>query len=239
VEGWRSTAALRDTSFWQQLARVYSASLGAKHLPVGGACALQHYAGRFVLPTLGVWVQTGKLLSTDHKQWQVRFDENGRTTGVIPPVEHTATPATMAEVAQTLLQDHMRPVVDAARSASRITDRVAYGCIAASCAGAFAALHRRAPQGHRAELADTAQQFLASDAWPGDRALVELTEIPVQQGTGLVHQRNTCCLIRLGADRGACGPCPDIDPDERWTRVTRHADRVTHTHDLPVATHGY
>lgn len=237
LAGWWRCDTLRQPSFWQPLAHAYSAGLGTRHLPVGGACALQHYAGRFILAVLGVWVQTGSLLSVDHAEWQVRLDDNGRTTGVIPPMEHTATPVGVTAAAHALLQQHMRPIVDAVRSASRITERVAYGCIAASCAGAFATLHRRAPLDRRTELTALARQFMASTAWPGDRDLVELTEIPVQQGAGLVHKRHTCCLIRLGAERGACGPCPDIDPDERWTRLTRNAARANHTHDLPVATH--
>lgn len=237
VAGWWRCDTLRQPSFWQRLAPAYSAGLGTKHHPVGGACALQHYAGRFVLAALGVWVQTGSLLSVEHGQWHVRLDDNGRTTGVAPAAEHTAAPTGVTDAAHALLQEHMRPIVDAVTSASRITDRVAYGCIAASCAGAFATLHRRAPAHRRTDLATVARQFLASTAWPGDRDLVELAEIPVQQGTGLVHKRHTCCLIRLGADRGACGPCPDIDPDERWTRLTRNAARAHHTHDLPVATH--
>src|SRR5699024_2621679 len=136
-----------------------------------------------VLPALGVWVQTGSLLGMDHAQWRVRLDNDGRTTGVTPPAEQSATPAGVTEVASALLHNHMRPIVDAVRSASRITDRVAYGCIAASCAGAFAALHRRASQQDRPTVADLAQQFLTSPAWPVDRKLVELTEIPVQRGT--------------------------------------------------------
>src|SRR5699024_7172988 len=73
VAGWWSCATLCEPSCWQSLARSYSTGLGTEHLPVGGACALQHYAGRFVLPALGVWVQTGSLLSMDHPAWRVRF----------------------------------------------------------------------------------------------------------------------------------------------------------------------
>src|SRR5699024_8844608 len=127
VAGWWSCATLCEPSFWQSLARSYSTGLGTEHLPAGGACALQHYAGRFVLPASGAWGQTGSLLSMDHPAWRARFDDDGRTTGMTPPTGQTATPAGVTDAAHALLHNHMRPIVDAVRSASRITDRVAYG----------------------------------------------------------------------------------------------------------------
>lgn len=228
---WRCDS-LCETPFWERLADAYSAGLATPHRPVGGACALQHYAGRFALAALGTWIQTGTLLSMAHSDWHVRLNEKGQTTGVAPPLAGSSPSATVDNVADTLLREHMRPIVDAVRAASRITDRVAYGCIAASCAGAFASVHRRTDLRHRGEVAALAERFMASHSWPGGRTLVDLAEITVPDGTGLVHQRHTCCLIRLGHGHGTCETCPDLDPDERWTRLTERASCAVHAGDV-------
>lgn len=234
LAGWRPVTCLTQAPFVARLARAYSASLGTDHVAVGGACSLQHYAGRHVLAALGAWVQTGALPDPDHTVWQVHLDADGRTLAVAPPVR-TARPCPRPEDAAALVVgEHLGPIIAAVRDATRITERVAHGCIAASCSGAFATLHRRTAPTRQGELAELAARFMAAPAWRAARPLVDLHEIEVETGCSLVHERRVCCLIRLGRDHGACGTCPDIDADERRRRITDHATRAPRGTDLPL-----
>lgn len=230
-----TASALQEAGFWHRLASAYGADLGTPHLPVGGACGLQHYAGRVVLAVLGVWLQTGRLLPLSHRAWRLRLTARGHTVAVRPPTVSAGDRARLEEVAEALLNGHMRSIVDAVREATRITDRVAYGCIAASCAGAFGRLHRCTTAEGRSRLVAVARRFHDLALWPSDRSLLDLTEIAVPGGTALVHQRRVCCLIRLGRDHGACAACPDIDPADRWVRIMEEAESVPHSYDLPMA----
>ena len=237
LAGWHPVDRLTDAPFVGQVAEAYSAGLGTRHRAVGGACGLQHYAGRFVLAALGVWVQTGCLPDLDHGAWRVRLSEQGHTLSVAPPVSGASRPVGPEAAAEAVLDDHLGPIVAAARAATRITERVARGCIAASCSGAFAALHRRTARLGQPTVTGLAERFMSAPAWSADRALVTLREVEVVTGPALVHERHVCCLIRLGRDHGACGTCPDIDPDERRRRTTHHAIVARRGRDLPLGAH--
>lgn len=234
LEGWHPVTRLTETPFARDAASAYSAGLGTRHRAVGGACGVQHYAGRFALAALGVWVQTGCLPDLAHDAWRVRLDENAHTLSVAPPVTGAGRPVGPEAAATAILVDHLGPVVAAARSATRITERVAHGCIAASCSGAFAALHRRTATDRQRAVADLADRFMAAPAWRAARPLVDLREVEVPTGRSLVHERHVCCLIRLGRTGGACGTCPDIDPQERLRRITHQATAAARGSDLPV-----
>lgn len=234
LAGWHRTSRLTDAPFVRQVATAYSAGLGTRHLAVGGACGLQHYAGRVVLAALGAWVQTGALPDLAHEAWLVRLDEDGHTLSVSPPVAGATAVDDVAAVAAAVLTDHLGPVVAAVRATTRITERLAHGCIAASCATAFAALHRRSAPPQQAALAEIAARFMAAPDWRSDRPLLDLWEAEVPTGPALVHERHVCCLIRLGRTHSACGTCPDIDPDERRQRITHQATAAQRGTDLPL-----
>lgn len=234
LEGWHEVTRLTETPFARRAATAYSAGLDTRHLAVGGACGLQHYAGRFVLAALGVWMQTGCLPDLDHGAWRVRLDAQAHTLSVAPPVSGAGRPVAAEDAAEAILDDHLGPIVAATRAATRITERVAHGCIAASCSGAFATLHRRTALERQGAVAALADRFMAAPAWRADRPLVALREVEVVTGPALVHERHVCCLIRLGRDHGACGTCPDIDPAERRRRTTHHAIVARRGSDLPL-----
>ncbi len=234
LAGWHPVTRLTEAPFAATAAAAYSAGLGTRHLAVGGACGLQHYAGRFVLAALGVWVQTGCLPNLEHGAWRVRLDEQGHSLSVAPPVAGAGRPVGAEDAAGAILGDHLGPIIEATRTATPITERVAHGCIAASCSGAFATLHRRTAPDRQHEVADLAHAFMVAPAWRADRPLVDLREIEVPTGRSLVHERHVCCLIRLGRSKGACGTCPDIDPDERLRRITHQATAAARGRDLPV-----
>lgn len=234
LSGWHPVTRLTRTPFVAELAAAYSADLATDHLAVGGACGLQHYAGRYVLAALGAWVQTGALPDPDHAAWRVLLDDAGHTLSVAPPVLGSRAAADPDGAASVMLGEHLGPIVAAARAATRITERVAHGCVAASCSGAFATLHRRTAPHRQGELAELAARFMAAPAWRATRPLVDLHEIQVETGCSLVHERRVCCLIRLGRGHGACGTCPDLDATERRRRTTDHANRAERGTDLPL-----
>lgn len=232
--GWHPATRLTETPFAAKLAAAYSDGLGTRHLAVGGACGLQHYAGRFFLAAIGAWVQTGVVPDPDHAAWRFRLDERGQTLGVAPPVAGGRPVDTAQEVAALLIGKHFDPIITQIRAATRITERLAHGCLAASCASAFAALHRRAPLRHQPALAGLAQDFLDAPQWRADRPLVELREISTPTGAALVHERRVFCLIRLGPTHSACGTCPELDAGERMAGIVRRATAAARGNDLPV-----
>ncbi len=234
LAGWHPVDRLTDPTFVAEAAAAYSAGLGTPHLAVGGACGLQHYAGRFVLAALGTWVQTAMVPDPRHHAWRVRLDEQAHTRSVAPPVERAVLAPTAEDAARLVLTEHLGPVVVATRAATRITERVAHGCIAASCSAAFAALHRRTAPERQHEVARLAGAFMADPAWRAARPLVDLREIDVPTGRSLVHERHVCCLIRLGRSHSACATCPDVDPQERRRRITHQATAAARGSDLPV-----
>lgn len=234
LAGWHPVVRLTDPPFAREAAIAYSDGLGTRHLAVGGACGLQHYSGRFLLAVLGIWVQTGRLVDLDHAAWQVRLDEQAHALSVAPPVAGARPVESVEHAAARILTDHLGPIIAATRAATRITERVAHGCIAASCASAFAALHRRTAPERQREVADLADRFMAAPAWRADRSLLDLREVEVPTGRSLVHERHVCCLIRLGRSHAACGTCPDIDPEERLRRITHQATAAARGTDLPV-----
>ena len=222
LAGWHPVARLTDPTFVAGVAAAYSTGLGTRHLAVGGACGLQHYTGRFVLAALGAWVQTGCLPDLDHDAWRVRLDGEAHALSVAPPVTEAVPVPTVGGAAAAIISDHLGPIVAATRTATRITERVAHGCIAASCSSAFAALHRRTSPERQRDVAAIAERFMADPAWRADR---------------LIHERHVCCLIRLGRSRTACGTCPDIDPDDRLRRITHQATAAARGTDLPLGIH--
>lgn len=231
LAGWHRVDALTDRDFVTRLATAYSAGLDTPHRPVGGACGLQHYAGRFALAALGIWTQTGLLVDLAHRSWSVELDDLGHTIAVDPPRSSARRIASPDDVAAGVLA-HLQPIVAAIRSATRITEQVAYGCIASSCAGAFGVLHRCAASEHREASIGLASAFMASAAWPADRPLIDLGLIALTDREALVHERRVCCLIRLGENHDVCATCPDLSPQERRRRIRARAASVPHSDHL-------
>lgn len=212
LRGWVSVTRLHRPDTWRALAASYSAGLGTPHRAVGAACGLQHYTGRLATAVLGVWVQTGTVLCLDASRWRAWLDEAGHTVTVdarLRPAEHDASLSGTIE----LIRTHVAPLARAAREAGGITDRLAWGSLATSCAGALGRLQRALDDRTAAErLARAADAVLTDADWGTGRALVTCRTQPGPFGLRLVHERHTCCLIRLGRDHSVCGTCPQ-QPD--------------------------
>ncbi|MCT1865648.1 hypothetical protein, partial [Dietzia cinnamea] len=193
---WRGVTELCDPATWREIGNLYSRSLGTAHAAPGLLCSLQHYAGRALI------------------------DQSGATLEVSLP----GTPVLGREQDPSALVDtircHMDPLVDACVEAGTITRRAALGGVAASCAGAFGAAHRTAGGMRRPAVemdADLVTRALS------DRPLV--TMIRLGDPPMLVHDRHTCCLIRLGAQRSECESCPQIPEEQRRGRQQRRPER--------------
>ncbi|MGE4425669.1 MAG: IucA/IucC family C-terminal-domain containing protein [Solirubrobacteraceae bacterium] len=216
--GWTRSDHLADPAAWPDVALRYArSSMGIDGVVPGGSCALQSYAGRVAGMTIGTWVQTGALLDLDAARIWVRLEE-GRTVGIAAPTGTLRRrSATVEQVAEELLVRHLKPVVDASRTVSRITPRVAWGNVAASCAGAFGTLHRALGADDRPALHRLAVAFLDAPGWPV-RDLVTLRRLDGLDHA-LPHERHTCCLMRLSSKRRECASCERLTPEVRDRRL--------------------
>lgn len=213
--GWLSVTELTTASAWRSLIADYAQAYRFSQLAPAAACALQSYAGRYVGTTLTVWAASELVLQPRHNAWHALILISGNTHGVCCPDLPVQRAGSAHDVAGAIV-DHLTPVVSACRSAQTITPKVAWGCIAASCAGVFGRIYRSVAAHHRPAVLAAADVVLgALDAQPGRKLLRwNIHDDP----PGLTHDRTTCCLMRLADSQGACGTCPDITAVERETR---------------------
>ncbi|WP_320670898.1 IucA/IucC family C-terminal-domain containing protein [Patulibacter defluvii] len=232
--GWSPSSRLADPAAWPAIADRYARdTMAGGPRAAGGSCALQGYAGRLAGAVLGVWVQTGALLDLAPEAVWVRLVE-GRTRAIaLPGAAVARAEASTGEVARALLAGHLAPVVAASRTASRIVERVAWGNVAAACAGAFGLLHRTLDPGHRPGLRAAAERFLDDPAWPA-RELVALRPVAGHPAV-LAHERRTCCLMRLSPVKRECAACDRLTAPERAARQAAAAAAATPLGRLPAA----
>lgn len=229
---WYSSHELIQVSTWEDLCRRYAAGIGTRHLAAGGACALQHWSGRFVRVLLDHWLRTGALLDTDHDRCWAWIDEDAATRTVTLGSRVAVADAAPSLVVAALL-DHVSAFVPAVREVSRITSKLAYGSVATSCAGFLGRAHRRVGHDQRASLRVLADMIMSDERWPST-TLVTLIDIDPPDGRRLTHERHTCCLIRLG-DHDPCATCRDLDADERFSRLMRAATNAPDDPPLVLA----
>lgn len=129
--------------------------------------------------------------------------------------EQAQTPQPIGALAHSLVQ-HFGPIVEACRAANQITARLAWGCIAASCAGAFGHVYRSVATAERHKVIAAAGIAGKTIEAQVDDELISWLD--VESSGRLHHNRHTCCLMRLGHNKQACIPCPDITELERSTR---------------------
>lgn len=145
------------------------------------------------------------------------------------PADRGRAPAPACDpgaLADALVTRHLAPVIAASRTASRLSQRVAWGNVASACASVLGLLDRALPADARPGWRADAERFLAASAWAFDD-LVDLVRVPGPDGDVLAHERRTCCLMRLAPGKGECGSCERLDPAERRARLTRNvADGV-------------
>ncbi|MDO9408217.1 IucA/IucC family C-terminal-domain containing protein [Patulibacter sp.] len=142
------------------------------------------------------------------------------------PLHPVPPPRDPGALADALVTRHLAPVIAASRTASRLSQRVAWGNVASACASVLGLLDRALPADARPGWRADAERFLAASAWAFDD-LVDLVRVPGPDGDVLAHERRTCCLMRLAPGKGECGSCERLDPAERRARLTRNvADGV-------------
>lgn len=220
-DGWIRSHELLDPEPWPPIARDYAAGIGSGRTAVGGSCALQGYAWRIAGLAIGTWALTGAVLDVTPQRVWVRM-EDGRTVGVAAP-DPRATPARAPEaLADALLTGHLAPVVAASRTASGLSQRVAWGNVASACASVLGLLDRALPTELRPGWRADAARFLDAPAWPS-RDLVGLVRVAGPEGDVLTHERRTCCLMRLAPGKGECGSCERLTSAERLARLARNA----------------
>lgn len=217
--GWTRADRLADAGYWPMIAREYADGLGGAPPAVGGSCALQGYAWRVAGLALGTWALTGAVLDLAAERVWVDL-RGGRTLGVAAPDPRVApggaasTPDDLAAA----LHGHLAPVVAASRTASRISSRVAWGNVASSCASVLGLLDRARAPHERGAWRAAASAVLSSPAWPHAELVAPLL-VPDGADEALLHERATCCLIRLAPDHEPCASCSRLDADVRRARL--------------------
>ena len=218
---WLSVVELLDPAAWREIDQRYSAHLGTPHLAPGLLCSLQHYTGRALGLTVAAWCADGTLLDPSHERWWAHIDAAGATLEVslpdLPTLGRDRDPGALIDV----LRSHVDPLVDACIAAGTVTRRAALGGAAASCAGAFGIAHRSVSASRRGEVEAGARVVAAALSERPLVTMVRLTDPPA-----LVHDRHTCCLIRLGSDNSECESCPQLTENERRSRQRLRARRV-------------
>lgn len=209
---WVTVDTLGRSHEMRRLARAYSDDLGTPHRAVGAACGLQHYSGRMALTMLGTWVQTGAVLTPRPSSWAALLTPHGHTLRVaVDPDVHLAR-AGLTGVLRAV-HEHCAPVVEAARIAGGLSERLAWGSVAASVAGALGRLVRTLPDDAAQRLRVAVRSEGGMTGWHR-LPLVTFVEHDAGQGPRLWHERHTCCLIRLGRDE-PCGTCPQAGAEHR------------------------
>ncbi|MDT0202188.1 hypothetical protein [Nocardioides sp. AE5] len=217
-QGWHRSAALREASVWPGIARAYAAGIGSTSLVVGGSCALQGYAGRVAALSVGRWALTGRGLPLADLDTGVRLAD-GRTVGIwVPAFDEAMAPCSPAGVAEHLVA-HLEGILTASRTVSRITEKVAWGNVAAAVAGAWRRAHDGVAPASRPDVRRAAVSCLAAPVWPWASVPISWEAVEAPWGESLAHRRHTCCLIRLAPEKRACASCSDLGEDEvrsRW-----------------------
>lgn len=212
---WIRVDTLLDPARWRGLGAAYSRRIGTPHLAPGLVCALQHYTGRVLQPIVVAWCADGTLLDPAHRRWWVRVDREAATERVALPGLPTLGSDDRATGLVEVIREHLLPLVDAVTAAGPATRRVALGCVAASLAGSFGLAHRGSEPADRPRIRAAVRAALAGlDA--GGRPTASAVHLTAPDS--LVHDRHTCCLIRLGREHRTCASCPRLDESERRHR---------------------
>lgn len=200
---WLPLAAAAHPDRVGPMVSAYTRWLGLTQQAAGGACALQHYAGRVAVYAVGTWALTGGVVSLHDPDLLAEVDEHGRTLRLAIP-RRPAWVTGDATATVEALQAHVEPLLDLIRDVSHITSRLAWGGVATSVAGAFVRAVREGPEPRRATVVAGAHQALDAAQWPEARPLVTLAA----DATG--HIRRTCCLIFLSPTHQECTTCPRL-----------------------------
>lgn len=201
---WTPVRELSRPDVVADLVRRYAVWLQVTRPAAGAACATQHYAGRLAGYAVGVWAFTGRVAPLDDAGLLAEIDEHGRVLRLVVAGEPAGEPGRAADVLAAV-QAHLRPTLAAARDAGHITERLAWGGVATSVAGAYARALRHLDGPRRTQVLAAARESADPARWPTERALVTLDP------DGCGHRRHTCCLIFLSPSHEECHTCPRHD----------------------------
>jgi ferric iron reductase protein FhuF len=120
-----------------------------------------------------------------------------------------------------LVDEHLAVIVDTARRACRVGNRMLWSNVASSCASSFGAFME--PLADRREWIREMTQTFLSTARPELAAGGEIVPI----GPAWAWQRHACCLYYQAAAGSMCGDCSLFTDEERRERYARLLAEVT------------
>ena len=184
--------------------------LGTAEERVAASLAFQALAARLVAPPLALAAVHGVLPALPAVELCWRPTDTGpwplRAAGPVPGRRADKSAEAAALTAELVVEPLVAPLVAAVRRVSRVSERLLWGNVASSLAGAATVLG-----GARPAAAERARSIV--------RLVLELGPLA---GTGRYQpepdgrfRRRSCCLYYRTPDGGLCGDCPFEVPPER------------------------
>ncbi|MEO1059919.1 MAG: IucA/IucC family C-terminal-domain containing protein [Actinomycetota bacterium] len=219
---WLRCADLLERTDWlAELVRESKPARGTDDDGVAMSLFMQGYAFRIASAAIGAFVISGDVLDVDPATTSVALGGHRPNAVRLDRPTLVTAGGDVAVLHDVLVEDHLAPLVDACRSATRIGERLLWSNVASSCAASFGAFVDPRPDG-RDRLREIAEVF-ATTGRPELREAGRLVRLG--DGPRWVWERTACCLYyqtdgALGADgeRRKCGDCSLFTAAERSAR---------------------
>jgi ferric iron reductase protein FhuF len=230
-DDWVSGASLvRDPTFLYDTMRTTMDARGIERDDVGMSLIVQGYAFRIASVAIGTWLVADGCVDVSPENVSIQFGRNRPNAVLVNEAAWAVAPRgdlddRMAALHRHLVDDHMVPLVDTARTACRVGSRLLWSNIASSCAssfGAFMGLAAGPDHDRWLRIRGSASAFFAA-ARP--ELAVGGDVVPI--GPIWAWQRNACCLYYQEASGSKCEDCSLHTIDERQARYGRILHEVT------------
>lgn len=219
------SSLVHDAQFLYDTMRSTMDARGVERDDIGVSLIVQGYAFRIASVAIGTWLVAGGCVDVTPENVWIQFDRNRPNAVLLDKAHWAVDPAAgdrteqLAALHRHLVDDHMAPLVDTARSACRVGSRLLWSNIASSCAssfGAFMGLNGPPDRERWVRLRNEASAFFAAA-----RPELAVGGDVVQIGPIWAWQRNACCLYYRHAEGSKCDDCSLHSPAERDARFGR------------------
>ncbi len=226
-----ASSLVRDPQFLYDTMRSTMDARGIERDDIGMSLIVQGHAFRIASVAIGTWLVAGGCIDVSPENVAIQFGRNRPNAVLLDGARWAVDPAAgeraerMAALQRHLIDDHMVPLVDTARSACRVGSRMLWSNIASSCASSFGAFMGLNGPPHRERwlrLRDQASAFFAAA-----RSELAVGGDVVAIGPIWAWQRNACCLYYQHAEGSMCDDCSLHSAAERDARFGRILKDVT------------
>jgi ferric iron reductase protein FhuF len=209
-----ATRLVGDPAYLRAVVRSTARGRGTDQDDVALSLFTQGYAFRIASVAIGAWLISGDVLDVAPSRVHIALGRDRPNAVLLDQASlmGVAKGEALAQLHRTLIDGHLAPLVDTARSACRIGEALLWANVAAACASSFGAFMAPWPDRHRA-IADQFEAFLAT-AEPEVRRGGRVVHI----GTGWAWERSACCLWYQTESGFKCEDCSLWTDEERRAR---------------------